>query len=364
MRAAATDERGRTNPAPYCTEAANRSQIPSDLRAWELSRTLIVSGPPMEVFDGYRALFRPLAAPAVCLGNFDGVHVGHARLFAETTRAARQLGGDAVVYTFEPHPARVLAPDLAPPLITPRPRRLELIGEHGIDVCILEPFTAELAALEPDEFVTTVLVRTLKVRAVVVGYDFTYGRRRAGTTEHLTGLGKQHGFAVHVVPQVTVDGLVASSTKVRDFALRGKLEGVRMLLGRDLDVDGTVIRGAGRGRQIGVPTANVAVDGEILLPKPGVYAVRAQLLDTGQTITGVANLGTNPTFVAAGALSLEVHLFDFARDIYDRRLRVAFVARIRGERRFDGPAALIDQIRADMAQARGILGQGDTKGDQ
>jgi riboflavin kinase/FMN adenylyltransferase len=312
----------------------------------------------VEVFDGHRALFRPLRAPAVCLGNFDGVHVGHRALFAATRAAADRLGGDAVAYTFEPHPAYVLAPDLAPPLITSRERKLELLAAAGIDVCIMEPFSRELAAWTPQQFVDTVLVATLRAKHAVVGYDFTFGKDRAGTTDLLAAAGRAAGFDVTVVPQVTVDGLVASSTKVRDFALLGKLDGVRRLLGRDLDIDGTVVAGDRRGRAIGFPTANLAVAEDLLVPQPGVYAVRATLLATGERFGGVANLGTRPTFGDGGALSLEVHVFDLDRDLYGQRLRVAFVERIRGERKFAGIDALVAQIRDDAARARSMLEQG------
>ncbi len=314
----------------------------------------------VEVFDGHRALFRPLSSPAVALGNFDGVHIGHQRLFARAVELAAARDGDAVVYTFEPHPAAVLAPELAPPLITTRARKLELMAACGIDVCVIEPFTRELAVQAPDQFLADVITGTLHAQDVVVGYDFTYGKKRAGTTETLRAFGDAHGFATHVIPQVTVDGLVASSTKVRDFALQGKLGGVRMLLGRDYDVDGVVVKGAGRGRTIGIPTANLAVPERQLLPQPGVYAVRAHLLEADQEVLGVANLGTNPTFVKAGSLSLEVHLFDFDHDIYDQSVRVAFIERIRGERRFDGPDALVAQIRDDIDSAKRIL-QGESR---
>ncbi len=314
----------------------------------------------MEVFDGHQALFRPLSAPAVCLGMFDGVHVGHQRLFDATIAAAKRLDGDAVVYTFDPHPARVLAPDLAPPLITSRERKLELIAAAGIEVCILEPFTRELATLEPTAFLDEILLGALGAREIIVGYDFTFGKDRAGTTSLLEQVGADKGFGVQVIPQVTVDGLAASSTKIRDFALLGVLDGVRVLLGRYHDVDGEVVVGDRRGRTIGFPTANLSVDADMLLPKSGVYAVRATLLETQETFGGVANLGTRPTFDDAGAFSLEVHMFDFDRDVYGQRMRVAFVDRIRGEHKFAGIDALVAQIKADAARARKIL-QGEAK---
>ncbi len=315
----------------------------------------------MEVFDGHASLFRPLASPAVALGNFDGVHVGHQRLLHEAVRAARSTEGDAVAFTFEPHPAQVLAPKLAPRLITNKDRKLELIAEAGIDVCIVEPFDAELASLSPDDFLQRVLVEVVGARHVVVGYDFTYGHKRSGTTGMLHAFGDEHGFTTQVVGQVAVDGLVASSTKVRNFVASGKFDGARLLLGRDFDYDGQVVRGAGRGRTIGIPTANLEVGpliGPMLLPPRGVYAVRGRVLDGEQPTNwhlGVANLGFNPTFVSDGELGLEVHLFDFEGDLLGRRLRVAFVERLRGERRFSGAESLVAQIRKDMEQARAVL---------
>jgi riboflavin kinase/FMN adenylyltransferase len=312
----------------------------------------------MEIFDGHRALFRPLVAPAVALGNFDGVHRGHQRLLADTVAAARAAGGDAVALTFHPHPAQVLAPRLAPRLITSRERKLELIAEAGIDVCIVEPFDRELAALAPDDFLARVVVGAVGARHVVVGYDFSYGAKRAGTPETLARFGADHGFTTEVVAAVRVDGILASSTKTRNFIAAGNLEGARLLLGRDFDIDGTVQRGAGRGRTIGIPTANIAVpiDGGAAWPPGGVYAVRVRDLDaSGAVVDGVANLGTKPTFEDDGELLLEIHLLDFAGDLFGHRLRVGFVERLRGERRFSGVDALVAQIRRDIERARALL---------
>ena len=312
----------------------------------------------MELFDGHRALFRPLRSPAVAFGNFDGLHAGHRVLLSRARAAADRLGGDSVVYTFEPHPAVVLAPQLAPLLITSLDRKLELIAACGVDVCVVEPFTRELACLPPDAFLRQVVVDVLAARHLVVGYDFTYGHKRSGTTDTLRAFGASAGFEVEVVAPVTVEGIVASSTKVRELVLEGNLAGARLLLGRDFEVEGVVVKGAGRGASIGVPTANLQM-GNMLMPKGGVYAVRAELLDaavSSEPIAGVANLGTNPTFVTDGSMSLEVHLFDFSGDIYGRRLRVTFIERLRPERRFSNVDELVAQIHADMDQARNILG--------
>lgn len=311
----------------------------------------------MEIFEGHRALFRPLIAPAIALGNFDGVHLGHQRLLGAAVAASRALGGDAVAYTFDPHPAAVLAPAKAPRLITSRARKLELLAETGISACVIEPFTRELAALAPEDFLQEILVEILDARHIVVGYDFTYGRDRAGNTETLRAFGAARGIAVEIIEPVEVAGVVVSSTRVRALVRDGAVAKARALLGRDFDVDGTVVRGDGRGARIGVPTANIAVD-SALLPAGGVYAVRAQILDGASRsplLPGVANLGTNPTFVDRAELSLEVHLLDTAVDLYGKTMRVCFVERLRGEQRFDGVDALVHQIHADIDRARTIL---------
>jgi riboflavin kinase/FMN adenylyltransferase len=307
----------------------------------------------MDVSPGTDTLSRRPRDAVVAIGNFDGIHLGHQRLLELARERARALRGEAIVLTFEPHPARVLAPRLAPPLLFPRARKRELIAAAGIDLLVEEPFTAALAALPPAEFVGRVLVAGLGAREVVVGYDFTYGNRRRGTAETLRA---EPGLAVHVVPQVTVQGLAASSTKIREFLLEGNVAGARLLLGRDFDVDGEVVRGAGRGRGLGIPTANVAVEGEIL-PRRGIYAVTASV-DGGPPHPAAASLGVNPTFGDGGPLTVEVHLLDFDGDLYGRRLRVGFRARLRDEERFSSVDALVAQIRRDLAAARAALAQG------
>jgi riboflavin kinase/FMN adenylyltransferase len=320
----------------------------------------------MEIFEGHRALFRPLVAPAVAIGNFDGVHLGHQRLLQAAIAAARPLGGDAVVFTFDPHPAAVLAPHKAPALITSRARKLELLAQAGMSACVLEPFTRELAAMSPEDFLQSILVEILGARHIVVGYDFTYGRERAGTTATLRAFGQARGIGVDVIEPVEVGGVAVSSTRVRELVRDGDMAGVRALLGRDYDLDGTVIRGDGRGASIGIPTANLALD-TTLLPRGGVYAVRVRVLDGDagdRALPAVANLGTNPTFVDRTELSLEVHILDFAADLYDKRLRVELVERLRGEQRFAGIDALLAQIRTDIEQARALLGAPAPGGDR
>lgn len=310
----------------------------------------------MEIFDGHRALFRPLFNPAIAIGNFDGVHRGHQRLIARTVAAAQRLGGDAVVMTFDPHPAQVLAPDRAPPMLTTRARKLELFADMGISACIVEPFTLELSRLEPAQFLRTILVDVVGARHVVVGYDFVFGHGRSGNTDTLRAFAEQHGFEVEIIEPVTVGEVVASSSRIRSLLGEGQVRDAAVLLGRDYDVDGTVVHGDGRGASIGVPTANIGGI-ESMLPAPGVYAVKLQVLDgTGSPARpGVANLGQKPTFGARPDLTLEVHMLDFTGDLYDQNVRVSFIERLRGEQRFAGVDALVAQIHADIARARALF---------
>ena len=315
----------------------------------------------MEVFAGHRALTRPLRAPAIAIGNFDGVHRGHAALIARARAAADATGGEAVVLTFEPHPAQVLVPQLAPPRLTTPARKLELLAAAGVDVAIVEPFSPALAAMTAPAFVAELLCGALAARTVVVGEDFAYGRGRTGTTTTLVTDAARHGATVDVVAPVTVDGEVVSSTRIRGYLRGGDLARAHTLLGRRFDVDGAVVRGAGRGKGLGIPTANVAPDGDLFVA-PGIYACTLRVLDdrgggdgAGETWPAVASLGTNPTFVERGPISFEVHVLDVDRDLYDRRVRVELVARLRDEARYDTVEALLAQIAVDIADARAIF---------
>ncbi|MEZ4404049.1 MAG: bifunctional riboflavin kinase/FAD synthetase [Kofleriaceae bacterium] len=304
----------------------------------------------MEVVVDPLALPRPLVRPAIAIGNFDGVHHGHRALVTAARAAAG--AGDVCVLTFEPHPAEVLAPARAPVRIATPARKLELLADAGVDVAVVVPFTPALAASTAAAFVDDVLVAALGARHVVVGDDFTYGHGRAGTTATLRAHGERAGFATTVVAPVCVGAAAASSTRVRAALAAGELAEVRALLDRPYDVDGVVVRGAGRGKGLGIPTANVATDGPIAA-RPGIYAVTLATLDGDRRARpAVASLGTNPTFVDGGALVLEVHVLDFDGDLYGRRVRVGFEAWLRAEARYTTVDALLAQIHADIAAAR------------
>lgn len=315
----------------------------------------------MEVVHGHRNVSARLGAAgaAVAIGNFDGVHVGHRALIERARALAAARGLRAVALTFEPHPAVVLAPHAAPSRVSSLARRLELLAAAGLDAAVVEPFTPELAAYTADAFVDVVVLGALGARAIVVGYDFCYGQGRAGSADVLRAHGARAGAEVQIVPPVEVGGEVASSSKIRAYLRAGDLPGAERLLGRRWDVDGVVVHGAKRGRAIGVPTANIAPDVDLVLA-PGIYAVTLApesggAGEGGAPLPAVASLGTNPTFVDGGGLVLEVHVLDWDGDLYDRRVRTTFVARLRDEARYDSVDALLAQIRVDIAAARAAL---------
>jgi riboflavin kinase/FMN adenylyltransferase len=290
---------------------------------------------------------------AIAIGNFDGVHLGHRALITRARQLAAANGALTVVLTFDPHPSALLAPARAPLMLTSIERRIELLAEAGVDAVVVEPFTRELAGVAPNAFVDDVVIFALRARAIIVGYDFSYGQGRTGTVDALRAHGVNAGIEVAVVPPVTVDGEVCASTKVRSHLRAGELGRAERMLGRPWDVDGVVVHGAERGRAIGVPTANIDPEVELAIA-PGIYAVTLSV-DGGPAMPAVASLGTNPTFVDAGRLVLEVHVLDWNGEIYDRRVRTTFVARLRDELKFDSVDALVAQIQRDIAAARAAL---------
>ncbi|MGZ3461540.1 MAG: bifunctional riboflavin kinase/FAD synthetase [Archangium sp.] len=303
----------------------------------------------MKVFQGVMEA-RELAGCALALGNFDGVHLGHQALFAE----ARRQGPRAAALTFQPHPGKVLQPELAPKLITLLPRKLELFEAFGLDAAVVQPFTREYARHSPRDF-EAALLDVVGARHLVVGHDFTYGAARAGNVDTLREASAARGAQVHLVPPVTVDGVVASSSKVREYILEGRVSAAQRLLGRPFDLDGTVVTGHGRGRGIGFPTANVDTQNE-LRPAAGVYAIRVLFRDEplGSWRPGVANIGVKPTF-GVNEVTIEAHLLDFTGDLYGKELRVQFLERLRPERRFGSVAELVGQIKRDVEAARAVI---------
>ncbi len=313
----------------------------------------------MRVIDGAQALEAPPLRPVVTVGNFDGIHLGHQAILATVVERARALEGQALVYTFEPHPRKVLQPDKAPGLLVTLEQKLELLEARGVDAVIVEPFSREFARTTAEEFVRGILHDRIGPREVYVGYDFHFGRDREGSMRMLTEVGPRLGFSVTIIPEVTVDEGDVNSTRIRELLGGGEVSRAASMLGRPYVVRGRVGRGDQRGRGLGFPTANLEPENEVL-PAVGVYAGWLELLDDGDPGRGrrwptVTNVGRRPTFQQEGALVAEAHCIGFEGDLYGRRVDLSFVHHLREERRFDGVEALKSQIRADAAEAQRLL---------
>lgn len=291
---------------------------------------------------------RGLGPTVVTIGNFDGVHLGHQALLATARSIAAPLGASVVAYTFDPLPRDVMAPGHGVARIQSLDDRVAELGRRGADAVVIEPFSRAYAAQEASWFTGEVLTRRLGALGAVVGWDFRFGHNRLGDADALRAA-FQH---VAVLDALQHEGESVSSTRVRAAVNAGDMRVAAGFLGRLHDVVGEIIHGDARGRTIGFPTANVALP-DTLLPPFGVYAVRAEL--DGRWLDGVANLGVRPTVDKAGRTSLEVHLLDFAGDVYGQTLRVGFVERLRGEQRFGSLDALVAQIGVDVAAARRVL---------
>jgi riboflavin kinase/FMN adenylyltransferase len=291
---------------------------------------------------------------AVSVGNFDGVHRGHAALVAELVARARRVGGPAVAVTFDPHPIALLAPERLQPLLTTPADRAELLQAAGADHVVVLKTTPELLHQEAREFLDGLFGDRLAVRAVVEGFNFRFGRGRAGDNELLADWCRGRGVALTVVPPFTLDGAVVSSSRVRSALEAGDVAAAARLLGRPYRLRGAIGTGAKRGRALGFPTANLERPAT-LVPGDGVYAVRAVLAD-GSAWPAAANVGPNPTF-GEQARKVEAHLIGFAGDLYGRPLAVDFMARLRATRLFAGPADLVEQLRTDVAAARELVGK-------
>jgi len=303
----------------------------------------------MKVIYGLHADIAP--ASAVTLGMFDGVHRGHQALLAACRRHADALGVPAAALTYEPHPARVLRPDASVRLLTPLPEKIERLGHFGMDLVVIAEFTQAFSQLTPEQFLRDALNAAFHPRVVVAGYRTTFGHSRAGTAAVLRELGERIGFAVEIVEPVEVAGAPVSSTRIRDCLDRGDVQTAAELLGYHYRMTGTVTVGDGRGRALGVPTANLEVHPEKLAPSDGIYAVDACQPGGGHR-RGVMHIGERPVFGRPRAL--EVHLLDFAGDLYLQPLTVMFLARLRDIRHFPDAASLVAQMREDIARARAL----------
>lgn len=286
--------------------------------------------------------------PVLALGNFDGLHRGHIKIIERVRRVAVERGGTPLVLTFDPHPPRIVRPDKAPPLLMTLDQKLEALAKAGIHGVAVVTFTHAMSRWEPETFVKTVLVDWLRVAEVWVGADFLFGRDRSGNFSLLRALGGQYGFRAEKIDPVRYKEFVVSSTRIRRLVTEGRVDEAGALLGRHFSIDGTVTRGAGRGRELGVPTANIETRNE-LIPPHGVYATTAMV--NGVVLPSVTNIGSRPTFEDSTKTVIETHILNFNEDVYGKPLQLGFVQRMRDERRFPDVDALKAQIDADVRRA-------------
>ncbi len=286
----------------------------------------------------------------VTMGTFDGVHLGHQAILRDVRDRARARNGHAVLITFDPHPLRVVRPEVAPPLLTLPDEKKEILAQLGLDYVAFISFTLELSRYAPERFVEDIIVPRFRPAEVVIGYDHGFGRGRSGDVSVLERLGGIHGFEVSVVGGVEEDGSAVSSTRVRRAVSSGDMEGAAAGLGRPYSFGGTVIRGLGRGRTLGFPTANLtSPPPEKLLPAEGIYAVGATL--GSERLEGLLHLGPRPTF-AGSPPAIELFLIDFDREIYGERVVVDVLHRLRGVRSFASGDDLVAQMQRDLADGR------------
>jgi riboflavin kinase/FMN adenylyltransferase len=287
------------------------------------------------------------------VGTFDGVHLGHWSVLQEVARRAEAAGRRSVLVTFDPHPLKIVRPERCPPLLTTAVEKKEILAESGLEYAVFIAFTRALSKYEPERFVTEILVERLGVEELVIGYDHGFGKDRSGDPDTLRRIGKELGFTVDVVPPVQADGGAVSSSRIRAAIQRGDMREARACLGRFYSIQGVVVRGEGRGRHLGFPTANLSVgEGDKLIPPPGIYAVRASL--RSGTYTGALHLGPRPTFEGSPP-AIELHVLDFEGDLYGERVRVDFVSWLRAIRPFATVEALVDQMREDVEASRSAV---------
>ncbi len=299
------------------------------------------------IFDPEQPIENPTSAT---IGNFDGVHMGHKKIIDSVKKEALEKGLSSCVITFHPHPQKVLQ-NINIPLLVPIRERLKLLEREGIDYVACYTFTKELSEISAKDFITNTLVGKLNLKHLIVGPDFAFGRKREGNAELLRVMGEKLGFETRVVGPELIEDQIVSSTSIRNFLREGNVQEASKFLGYDFYIEGSVIEGERRGRQIGFPTLNLDTDWDIL-PRVGVYATRAYIDEEKKE--SITNVGYRPTF-GSDELLIETHVFDFDRDVYGKRVRVEFVERVRDEQKFDGPDALVDQIKKDVVKVKDIL---------
>lgn len=286
----------------------------------------------------------------VTIGIFDGVHLGHQKILKILKNMAG-TGGKTVLLTFYPHPVKFFNPKGRFYELSTVEKKIELVKPFGINFFVIVPFGEDIANMGAEDFVSDILVKRFRLRGLVVGYDFFFGRNRLGDTKMLKRMGEAFGFVTEVIEPVSFMGSIVSSTRIRELILSGKVKEAALFLGRPFDVCGKIVHGAGRGRRLGFPTANIDFRSD-LIPLPGVYAVMVGL--GGSRYMGLTNVGFNPTF-GEKTLRVEVYILDFSEDIYGEEISLYFIDRIRDERKFASAEDLVAQMKRDVKRGRKIL---------
>ncbi len=289
------------------------------------------------------------------IGTFDGVHLGHRTILNEVVRHTKEVKGESIVITFEPHPRKLLFPDQPIKLITPLQQKLDLIIKAGIHHVVVAPFTKEFSQLSAEQYIRDFLVKKFQPHSIVIGYDHHFGHDRKGDINLLKEQAAEYGYKVFEIPAQLIDEAAVSSTKIRKALAEGRIGDAGHMLGRNYTISGTVIEGNKLGRTIGYPTANIRhSEPEQILPAIGIYAVYAKWQD--KSFKGMLSIGHNPTVTDDKSIKTEVNIFDFDKEIYGDMLEIAFIARLRDEQKFDSLDALTDQLHKDKEDSLKILG--------
>jgi len=312
----------------------------------------------MEIIRGLKALSEGYHNTVLTIGNFDGVHLGHQKILCAVLRRAEEMKGTPMAITFDPHPMMVITPERKITILTTLEEKAKLMEEMGIKVFLCIQFTKEFSNMHPDDFISDVLVKKINAREIIVGTNYAFGKNKKGTVEMLRRRGRKYGFTVKVIRNARLHGNVVSSSKIRELLAKGAVFEASTFLGRAYSIEGSVIKGKGRGKSLlNVPTANITAPVEIA-PREGVYAVRVSY--KGGIYEGVANIGKKPTF-GNSDVSYEVHLFNFSGNVLGEIIRIYFIDRIRNERLFPDALRLEKQIRTDIECANEILSRNHPK---
>ena len=288
---------------------------------------------------------------SIALGNFDGIHIGHRKIIQATVNMAKQSHGCAALFTFYPHPLKVLKESKEPFIIQTFKKKMQIVRQMGIDMVVCAKFSKNFANMHPEVFVKDILIDSLKIKNVCVGYDYTFGKYGKGTVNSLREYAKKYDFNVHIIPPVKIDGIIVSSSRIREFLRAGQIKAANLFLGRNYTITGVVKRGDERGRVLGFPTANIYPHNEILL-KNGVYAAYVYIND--KKYKSAVNIGSNPTFSGVN-VHIEAFIFDFNKDIYGEKITIEFVDFLREEVKFKKISDLTDRIKLDIKESKKLL---------